>query len=156
MYTYNKYTYNKYTYKGELKMELQFKVEVNAPKEAIWSYYSDPAKRYIWEEDLENLKFNGELKTGTTGTMKLKGMPEMTFTLTNIVPNASYWDKTEVPEMGNIHFGHDIFQEDGRNFIQHTVKLEKENPSEEDLNFLCGVFSDVPKSVMKIKKEVEI
>lgn len=88
--------------------------------------------------------------------MKLKGMPEMSFTLTNIVPNASYWDRTKVPGMGSIYFGHDIFQEGGRNFIQHTVKLEKETPSEEDLNFLCGIFSDVPKSVMKIKKEVEI
>ncbi len=137
-------------------MQLQFKVEVNAPKEIIWSYYAEPAKRHIWEEDLESLTFNGELVTGTTGTMKLKGMPEMSFTLTNIVPNTSYWDRTEVPGMGSIYFGHDIFQEDGRNFIQHTVKLEKETPSEEDLNFLCGIFSDVPKSVMKIKKEVEI
>lgn len=137
-------------------MQLQFKVEVKAPKEIIWSYYAEQSKRHIWEEDLESLNFNGELVTGTTGTMKLEGMPEMSFTLTNIVKNASYWDKTEVPGMGNIYFGHDIFEEDGRNFIQHTVKLEKETPSEEDLNFLCGVFSDVPKSVMKIKKEVEI
>lgn len=143
-------------YKGELKMELQFKIEVNAPKEIIWSYYAEPEKRHIWEEDLENLNFNGELETGTTGTMKLKGMPEISFTLTNIVPNASYWDKTDIPEVGSIYFGHDIFQEDSRNFIQHTVKLEKENPSEKDLDFLLSVFSDVPKSVMKIKKEVEI
>jgi hypothetical protein len=137
-------------------MQLQFKVEVKAPKEIIWSYYAEASKRHIWEEDLESLNFNGELVTGTTGKMKLKGMPEMSFTLTNIVPNASYWDKTEVPGMGNIYFGHDIFEEEGRNYIQHTVKLEKESPSEKDLNFLCGVFSDVPKSVMKIKKEVEI
>jgi hypothetical protein len=137
-------------------MELRFKVDVNASNEIIWSYYADPAKRHIWEEDLENLNFNGELETGTTGTMKLKGMPEMSFTLTNIVPNVSYWDRTDVPGMGSIHFEHDILQENGKTFIQHSVRLEKENPSEDDLNFLCGVFSDVPKSVMKIKKEVEI
>lgn len=40
-------------------MQLQFKVEVNATKEIIWSYYAEPAKRHIWEEDLENLNFNG-------------------------------------------------------------------------------------------------
>lgn len=118
--------------------------------------YADPSKRHIWEEDLENLTFNGELKTGTTGTMKLKEMPEMSFTLINIIPNASYWDRTDVPGMGSLCFGHDILQENGKNFIQHSVRLDKENPSEEDLNFLCGVFSDVPNSVMKIKKEVEI
>lgn len=137
-------------------MELKFKVEVNAKREIIWSYYANPSKRYIWEEDLENITFDGELKTGTTGTMKLKEMPEMSFTLINIIPNASYWDRVDVPGIGSICFAHDILQEDGKTFIQHSVRLDKENPSEQDLNFLCGVFSDVPNSVMKIKKEVEI
>ena len=137
-------------------MEFRFKVEVNASKEKIWSYYAEPEKRHIWEEDLESLKFNGELETGTTGTMKLKEMPEMSFTLTNIVPNVSYWDRTDIPGMGSIHFEHDILQENDKTFIQHAVRLEKENLSEDDFNFLSGVFSDVPKSVMKIKKEVEI
>jgi len=137
-------------------MEFKFKVEVNASKEKIWSYYAEPEKRHIWEEDLESLKFNGELETGTTGTMKLKEMPKMSFTLTNIVANASYWDRTDIPGMGSIHFEHDILQENDKTFIQHAVRLEKENLSEDDFNFLCGVFSDVPKSVMKIKKEVEI
>lgn len=137
-------------------MEFRFKVEVNASKEKIWSYYAEPEKRHIWEEDLESLKFNGELETGTTGTMKLKEMPEMSFTLTNIEPNVSYWDRTDIPGMGSIHFEHDILQENDKTFIQHAVRLEKENLSEDDFNFLCGVFSDVPKSVMKIKKEVEI
>jgi len=136
-------------------MELRFKLEVNATKEAIWPYYVNTSKRHVWEEDLESLAFNGEIETGTTGTMKLKEMPEMSFTLINIIPNASYWDRTDVPGMGSIIFGHDILQEDGKTFIQHSVQLDKENSSEEDLNFLCGVFSDVPKSVMKIKKEVE-
>lgn len=137
-------------------MEFRFKVEVNASKEKIWSYYAEPEKRHIWEEDLESLKFNGELETGTTGTMKLKEMPEMSFTLTNIEPNVSYWDRTDIPGMGSIHFEHDILQENDKTFIQHAVRLEKETLSEDDFNFLCGVFSDVPKSVMKIKKEVEI
>jgi len=137
-------------------MELKFKVEVNATEEIIWPYYANPEKRQIWEEDLESINFNGELKTGTTGTMKLKEMPEMSFTLINIIPNASYWDRTDIPGIGSIYFEHDILQEDGKTFIQHTVRLEKENPSEEDLNFLCGIFSDIPNSVMKIKKEVEI
>lgn len=137
-------------------MEFKFKVEVNASKEKIWSYYAEPEKRHIWEEDLESLKFNGKLETGTTGTMKLKEMPEMSFTLTNIEANVSYWDRTDIPGMGSIHFEHDILQENDKTFIQHAVRLEKENLSEDDFNFLCGVFSDVPKSVMKIKKEVEI
>ena len=48
-------------------MELRCKIEVNAPKEAIWPYYADPSKRAVWEEDLENIVFDGEIETGTTG-----------------------------------------------------------------------------------------
>lgn len=136
-------------------MELRFKTEINAAKEELWSYYSDVKKRSLWEEDLERITFNGELKTGTTGTMKLKDMPEMNFTLVNIQPNASYWDRTDVPGMGSLYFGHEILEENDKIFVEHTVRLAKENPSEEDLNFLSGVFSDVPGAVMKIKKEAE-
>lgn len=136
-------------------MELQFKTEVNASKEKIWPYYADPEKRSVWEEDLESLTFDGEIITGTTGKMKLKDMPEMAFTLVDIVPYASYWDRTDVPGMGSLYFGHDILLEGGKLYIRHTVRLEKGLPSEDDLKFLCGVFSDVPYAVMKIKQEVE-
>jgi hypothetical protein len=73
----------------------------------------------------------------------------------DIVPNTSYWDRTDVPGMGSIYFGHDIIFEEEKLMIQHTVRLEKDNPSEDDLKFLCGVFSDVPYAVMKIKEAVE-
>jgi uncharacterized protein YndB with AHSA1/START domain len=136
-------------------MELQFTLEVNAPAEKIWPYYADPAKRYVWEDDLENIVFDGEVKTGTTGSMKLKEIPDMPFTLTEVVENASYCDRTDVPGMGSLYFGHKILRENGKTYIRHSVRLEKENPGEDDLGFLGGVFSDVPGAVLKIKREVE-
>ena len=87
--------------------------------------------------------------------MKLKDMPEMSFTLISVVPNFSYWDRTEVPGMGCLDFGHDILEESGKLYIRHSIRLEKDNPSDADLEFLCGVFSDVPHAVMNIKQEVE-
>ncbi|GHT01213.1 polyketide cyclase [Synergistales bacterium] len=136
-------------------MELQCKIEVKAAKEAVWPYYADPTKRAVWEEDLESLVFDGEVKTGTTGRMKLKDMPEMCFTLTEVIVNASYCDRTDVPGMGSLFFTHKILQESGKTFIQHGVRLQKDTFTEEDLAFLSGVFSDVPGSVMKIRREVE-
>jgi hypothetical protein len=136
-------------------MELQCKIAVNAAKEVIWPYYADPSKRSVWEDDLESIVFDGEVKTGTTGRMKLKEMPEMPFTLTEIIENASYCDRTDVPGMGSLYFNHKIVQEDGKTYIQHSVRLEKEVFTEADLGFLSGVFSDVPGSVLKIKQEVE-
>jgi uncharacterized protein YndB with AHSA1/START domain len=136
-------------------MELQCKLEVNAKPEKIWDYYADPAKRSIWEENLESLVYDGKLKAGTTGKMKLKDMPEMSFTLTEVVKNAAFCDRTDVPGMGSLFFSHRILQESGKIFIQHSVGLEKEAFSEQDLGFLSGVFSDVPGVMMKIKREVE-
>jgi hypothetical protein len=136
-------------------MELQCKIAVNATKENIWPYYSDPDKRSIWEENLESLVFDEEVKTGTTGRMKLKDMPEMSFTLTEVIENASYCDRTDVPGMGSLFFGHKIISEAGKTYIVHSVRLEKDTPTEDDLGFLCGVFSDVPNTIMKIKREVE-
>jgi len=136
-------------------MELSFKVEVKSSKEKIWPYYLDIPKRKIWEKDLEYLTFDGEIKTGTTGKMKLENMPEMKFTLVKLVENESYCDLTSVPGIGNLYFGHDILCEDGKNYIRHTVRLEKDSLADADLEFLIGVFSDVPSTVMIIKCEVE-
>lgn len=136
-------------------MELQCKIAVNATKEKIWPYYADPAMRSVWEKDLESLVFDGDVKTGTTGTMKLKGMPQMRFTLTEIIEGASYCDRTDVPGMGSLFFAHRIVQEGGQLFIQHSVRLEKAQFTEEDLGFLSGVFADVPGTLLTIKREVE-
>jgi hypothetical protein len=140
---------------GRFKMELQCKIEVNAAKEVIWPYYADPAKRPVWEEDLESLVFDGEIKTGTTGRMKLKEMPEMPFILAEVIENASYCDRTDVPGMGSLFFDHKILQEAGKTYIQHSVRLEKDVFAEDDIGFLSNVFADVPGSMLKIKREVE-
>ncbi|MDR1367257.1 MAG: polyketide cyclase [Candidatus Accumulibacter sp.] len=128
---------------------------VKAAREAIWPYYVDPSQRAVWDEDVENIVFDGEVKTGTTGRVKLKDMPEMQFTLTEVIVNASYCDRTDVPGMGSLFFSHKILQEDGKTFVQHAVRLQKDKFTEEDLGFLNGVFSDVPGAVLKIKREAE-
>jgi uncharacterized protein YndB with AHSA1/START domain len=136
-------------------MELQCTVEVNAEAGKIWQYYVDPEMRAVWEEDLENLVFDGEVKTGTTGKMKLRDMPEMRFTLTEIVENESYCDRTDVPGMGSLFFNHRILRENGKTRIRHSVRLEKESITGEDAGFLYGVFAGVPASMLKIKQKAE-
>jgi hypothetical protein len=104
---------------------------------------------------LENLVFDGEIRAGTTGRMKLKDMPEMPFVLAEIIENASYCDRTDVPGMGSLFFDHNISRENGKTSIQHSVRPEKETFTEEDLGFLSGVFSDVPGSMLNNKWEAE-
>lgn len=136
-------------------MEFSFKIKINAKKEKVWKYYADINKWYIWEEDLKDIKLNGEFKTGSKGIMKLENMPPLEYILTSVEENKEFWDKTDIP-LGSIHFGHEIFEEDKNSVsIKHTVRLESSIINEENIEFLRGIFSDVPHSMMLLKKSVE-
>ena len=136
-------------------MEFSFKIKINAKKEKVWKYYADINKWYIWEEDLKDIKLNGEFKTGSKGIMKLENIPPLEYVLTSVKENKEFWDRTDIP-LGSIHFGHEIFEEDRNSVsIKHTVRLESTIISEENIEFLKGIFSDVPHSMMLLKKSVE-
>ena len=136
-------------------MEFSFKIKINAKKEKVWEYYADINKWYIWEEDLKDIKLNGEFKTGSKGIMKLENMPPLEYILTSVKENKEFWDRTDIP-LGSIHFVHEIFEEDRNSVsIKHTVRLESTIISEENIEFLKGIFSDVPHSMMLLKKSVE-
>lgn len=136
-------------------MEFSFKVKAHATKESVWDYYSDIQKWYVWEEDLKNITLDDGFKTGSVGIMELDGMPPMEYALTLVTEQQEFWDKTDTP-FGSIHFGHEIVEEsDGFVSIKHTVRLESDRITEESLAFLKQVFSDVPNSVLLLKKTVE-
>ena len=136
-------------------MEFSFKIKINAKKEKVWEYYADINKWYIWEEDLKDIKLNGEFKTGSKGIMKLENMPPLEYILTSVKENKEFWDRTDIP-LGSIHFGHEIFEEDKNSVsIKHTVRLESLIINEENIEFLKGIFSDVPHSMMLLKKSIE-
>ena len=136
-------------------MEFSFKIKINAKKEKVWEYYADINKWYIWEEGLKDIKLNGEFKTGSKGIMKLENIPPLEYVLTSVKENKEFWDRTDIP-LGSIHFGHEIFEEDKNSVsIKHTVRLESSIINEENIEFLRGIFSDVPHSMMLLKKSVE-
>ena len=136
-------------------MEFSFKIKINAKKEKVWEYYANIDKWYIWEEDLKDIKLNGEFKTGSKGIMKLESIPPLEYVLTSVKENKEFWDRTDIP-LGSIHFGHEIFEEDKNSVsIKHTVRLESSIINEENIEFLRGIFSDVPHSMMLLKKSVE-
>ena len=136
-------------------MEFSFKIKINAKKEKVWEYYADINKWYIWEEDLKDIKLNGEFKTGSKGIMELENMPPLEYILTSVKENKEFWDRTDIP-LGSIHFGHEIFEEDRNSVsIKHTVRLESSIINEENIEFLKGIFSDVPHSMMLLKKSIE-
>ena len=136
-------------------MEFSFKIKINAKKEKVWEYYANIDKWYIWEEDLKDIKLNGEFKTGSKGIMKLENIPPLEYVLTSVKENKEFWDRTDIP-LGSIHFGHEIFEEDKNSVsIKHTVRLESSIINEENIEFLRGIFSDVPHSMMLLTQSVD-
>lgn len=136
-------------------MEFSFMMKVHAAKETVWEYYSDIQKWYTWESDLKNITLDHEFKTGSKGVMELEGMPPMEYLLTSVIDGQSFWDRTDTP-MGAIYFGHEIIEsQDDFVSVRHTVRLESDIIDEERLSFLKQVFSDVPDSIMLLKRRTE-
>lgn len=136
-------------------MEFSFMTQVNAVKENVWQYYEDIQKWYVWENDLKNITLDNGFKTGSKGVMELENMPPMEYVLTSVKEAEEFWDKTETP-FGDIYFGHEIIPNDDETVhIKHTVKLVTDVITDEKLDFLKQVFSDVPDSIMLLKRNVE-
>lgn len=136
-------------------MEFSFMTQVNAVKEHVWQYYADIQKWYVWESDLKNITLDNGFKTGSKGVMELENMPPMEYVLTSVKEATEFWDKTETP-FGDIYFGHEIICNDDETVhIKHTVKLVTDIITDEKLDFLKQVFSDVPDAIMLLKRNVE-
>ena len=135
-------------------MEFSFKMKVNATKEKIWEFYADVQKWYTWEDDLEDISLNGKFETGATGVMKLADMPPLEYTLTKVIQNQRFCDRTPTP-FGDVFFDHQILEEADSVHIKHTVRLDTQEITTEKLGFLRQIFADVPNSIMALKVEVE-
>lgn len=135
-------------------MEISFEAKVSATKEKIWDFYANLQNWYLWEEDLEDITLDGDFQTGAKGMMKLTGMPPMEYTLTEVVENAVFCDKTPTP-IGEVYFDHRILERADGVYVRHSVRLETANPNAEALGFLRQIFADVPDSIMLLKAKAE-
>lgn len=136
-------------------MEFSFKVNVNTTKENVWGFYADIQKWYVWEPNLKNITLDNGFKAGSAGIMELDGMPPVEYLLTSVKENQEFWDKTNTP-FGSIYFGHEINEAtDGYVAIKHTVRLESDGVTEDKVAFLKQLFSDVPNTVLLLKRTVE-
>lgn len=136
---------------------ITFTLKIQAKAEKIWSYYERETKRKEWEEDLEYLTLDGDFINGTKGKIKLKDLPEMNFELLDIIKNKLFSDRTLLPNGDEVRFSH-ILEECGEvTQVTHQVEIVKATGemTAEELPMLMGIFSDVPKTMFKLKEIVE-
>jgi len=135
-------------------MELSVTLAVDASPEEVWPYFVDFEKRRLWELDLQKLTYHDPVAEGTTGNMKLTGMPAMDFTVVRSIPGESFWDRTGIPG-GSLLFKHDLAQIDGVTHLTQAVQLEKPDFTSDDVGFLTDVFADTPAAAWRLKELVE-
>lgn len=138
--------------------EFSFQTEIHASPEKIWEMYANVNNRFKWEFDLERISLDGEFAAGSTGIMKLEGQPEMTFSLTAVIPQEEFWDRTVIPGAGlAVCFGHILTKNGEKTVVKHIAKMEKTagDLSEEDIMLLSQIFQDTPQAILAIKRVVE-
>lgn len=136
-------------------MQLSFEITTQLAPNQIWPFYVDVQKWLKWDQDLENISLNGEFAVGTTGEMKMKDMPPITFTLISVEPNTGFTDSTIIPEVGEILFGHHLNIIEDKTVVRHTVEFKPADPNmpkAEALKMLKQIFSDTPEAVLALLK----
>lgn len=133
-------------------MKFTFETKTKVTPEKIWFFYEDVNKWFTWEDDLKDISLNGDFVTGSIGSMTLDGMPPMTFTLTEVIPNKLFTDKTVIEGVGELYFIHELNNVDGFTTVRHSVEFISENGKDtlKDSQFVSQVFSDVPASIFKL------
>ncbi|EUJ39639.1 SRPBCC family protein [Brochothrix campestris] len=133
-------------------MKFSFELKTDATLEQVWGLYEDVNKWFSWESDLEDISLESEFKTGTHGTMKLVGRPQVTFVLESVTTNKEFTNKTIIPSIGEIYFSHEISKIDDKTLVKHSVEFVPLNRKaiSEDLGLVSQVFSSVPKSVFSL------
>ena len=138
-------------------LKMSFALPINVAPELLWKHYQEFDLRKIWEEDLEEYVLHGPFATGTQGTIRLKGMPSIQFTLTSVTPNQEFWDHVELEGMGVLRFGHELFKQNETWYIKHTIVFEPVSGKVEikDLAFFKKVSGDLPDTLWRLKYQVE-
>lgn len=139
-------------------LQFTFQTEIYAKTQTIWDMYTNCEKRCQWEKELDYITVQGDFKTGSSGTMKFKGQPEMPYSLTSVIPMKEFWDKTVIFDSGMaVCFGHEFIDQGESTLLKTTAQLEKRDgiTTIEDILFLSQVFSDSPHAVLTLKQMVE-
>ena len=133
-------------------MKFSFETKTDVAREKIWRFYSDVNKWFSWEDDLKSITLDGEFKLGTSGIMELEGMPPMKYTLTEVIENKIFTDKTIIDQMGTVYFIHELYDKDNSTIVKHSVEFIPVTTveTEEQSKFLNQIFSDVPTSIYKL------
>jgi Polyketide cyclase / dehydrase and lipid transport len=96
--------------------------ETTASPEAVWSLWEDVEGWPKWDDDVLKAQLHGPFETGSKGTLKPKGGPGTSFTMTEVVPFRSFTDQSKLP-LATIDFHHVLHTDGSSTKIEHRVVM---------------------------------
>jgi len=123
--------------------------------EKVWRLYSDVSQWSEWDSDMQKVTLEGEFVTGTSGTMFMKGMPPLPFTLNEVEKNKVFVNSSVLGEI-TVTFGHYIFEEGDEEYaLKHTVTAM--GPNEMQLQGIGqGIVANIPFNMERLFHLVRI
>ncbi len=102
--------------------ETEHTAYTDAPPEAVWALWSDVSTWPDWDHGLERVDIDGPFAAGSSGVLKPRGGPEVTFTIKEVRPGEGFADETRLL-LARIRFEHSVAREAGRTRITHRVRI---------------------------------
>jgi Polyketide cyclase / dehydrase and lipid transport len=97
-------------------------VETNAPPETVWALWTDVENWPTWDQEVQHAKIQGPFATGTKGTLKPKGGPQSSFTMTDTVPFRSFTSRSKLP-LTTLDFHHTLHVNGATTTVEHRVVM---------------------------------
>jgi hypothetical protein len=119
----------------------------DASPEAVYALWADVSRWTEWDTSLVSVTLAGPFEVGSEGTMVIEGQPPISYRLTEVTPNRSFSDETEIPGL-LLRFQHVVGAVDGQTRVTHRVEIE----GEQAMEFGPNVTEDVPDAVRALVK----
>lgn len=92
---------------------------------AIWELWADPARWPDWNEQLERVEFDGELRVGAEVRLKLRRGGTVRFTVSELEPERVFVDEARFP---GARLGHEHRLAPGKSSVEITHRVYLEGP----------------------------
>ena len=117
--------------------------------EKVWALYSDVTRWSEWDSDMQSVALEGDFVAGAKGTMFMKEMPPLPFTLDEVEKYKAFVNSSTLGEI-TVQFGHFISRdENGEYTLKHTVTISGQN--EAQLQGLGqGIVANIPLNMEKL------
>jgi len=92
---------------------------------AIWELWADPARWPDWNEQLERVEFDGELRVGAEVRLKLRRGGTVRFAVSELEPERVFADEARFP---GARLGHEHRLAPGKSSVEITHRVYLEGP----------------------------